>query len=387
MNNELFTKSTIKQVLTIGVLLVLASITYNLLSNSPASAIETKAELGEQLFNDNSLSRDGTQSCATCHNKAQAFIDTRVNASSHDNAPAAVSLGQDGKSFGDINVPSIAYAALAPEFYFNKEEELFMGGLFLNGRAKNLVEQVKQPFLNPVEMQINADQLVKKVQKKYAQEMQKLYGKEVFSDTQKAFNAIAESIAEFEKTAQFSPFNAKFDAFLQGKEQLSELELLGKEVFEDEEKGNCAACHPVPTLKSTPQESLFTDFSYDNLGVPVNTEVRALNGKGQDFVDNGLFDNPLVNDVNLKGAFRVTSLRNIAVTAPYMHNGVFKDLKTVVHFYNTRDVKDAINPETGLPWRLAEVDKTKNTEELGDLNLTEEEEDALVAFLKTLTDR
>lgn len=386
MKNNLFTKLTIRKSLIILVLLVLASIAYDLSFNSSANAIETKAAFGKQLFNDNSLSKDGTQSCATCHNKAQAFIDTRVNASSHDNVPAAVSLGQDGKSFGDINVASIAYAALAPEFYFNKEEELFMGGLFLNGRAKNLVEQAKQPFLNPVEMQTNVDQLVQKVQKKYAQTMQKLYGKDIFSDSKKVFNAIAESIAEFEKTAQFSPFNAKFDAFLQGKEQLSEMELLGKEVFEDEEKGNCAACHPVPTLKSTPQQSLFTDFSYDNLGVPVNTEVRALNGKGQDFVDNGLFDNPLVNDVNLKGAFKVSSLRNVAVTTPYMHNGIFKDLKTVVHFYNTRDVKDAINPETGMPWRSAEVDETKNTEELGDLKLTEKEEDALVAFLKTLTD-
>lgn len=378
MKNNFFTK------LTASVLIIIA---YGLSLNSSANITETKAAFGKQLFNDSSLSMDGTQSCATCHDKAQAFIDTRVNVTSHDNTAAAVALGQDGKSFGDINVPSIAYSFLVPEFYFNKEEGLFMGGLFLNGRAKNLVEQAKQPFLNPVEMQTSVAQVVEKVEKKYAQIMQKLYAKDIFSDPEKAFNAIAESIAEFEKTAQFSSFDAKFDDFLQGKVQLSELELLGKEVFEDEEKGNCAACHPVPTLKSTPQESLFTDFSYDNLGVPINTEVRRLNGKGLDFVDNGLFDNPLVNDANLKGAFRVTSLRNIAVTAPYMHNGVFKDLKTVVHFYNTRDVKDATNPETGLPWRLGEVDKTKNTEELGDLKLTEKEENALVAFLETLTDR
>lgn len=380
--NNIFTKMSVKQSLIIPALLVLATTASGL-----ALAITEKAKLGKQLFNDASLSKDGTQSCATCHDKEQAFIDTRNNITSYNNAPAAVALGQDGKSFGDINVPSIAYADLVPEFYFNKEEGLFMGGLFLNGRAKNLVEQAKQPFLNPVEMQTNAVQVVKKVQKKYAQTMQKLYGKDIFSDSEKAFDAIAESIAEFEKTAQFSPFNAKFDAFLQGKVQLSELELLGKKIFEDEEKGNCAACHPVPTLKNTAQESLFTDFSYDNLGVPVNIEVRKLNGKGADFVDNGLFDNPMVNDVNLKGAFKVVSLRNVAITSPYMHNGVFKDLKTVVHFYNTRDVQDATNPETGLPWRLGEVDKTKNTEELGDLKLTEKEENALVAFLETLTDK
>jgi len=83
----------------------------------------------------------------------------------------------------------------------------------------------------------------------------------------------------------------------------------------------------------------------------------------------------------------VTGLRNVAVTEPYMHNGVFKNLKTVVHFYNTRDVAGAINPETGLAWRTAEVDATKNTDELGNLGLTDTEEDQLVAFLKTLTDR
>ena len=83
----------------------------------------------------------------------------------------------------------------------------------------------------------------------------------------------------------------------------------------------------------------------------------------------------------------MATLRNIAVTGPYMHNGLFKDLKTVVHFYNTRDVEGAINPETGLPWEEGEVDATKNVNELGDLGLTDEEEDALVAFMKTLTDK
>jgi len=83
----------------------------------------------------------------------------------------------------------------------------------------------------------------------------------------------------------------------------------------------------------------------------------------------------------------VATLRNIAVTGPYMHNGLFKDLKTVVHFYNTRDVEGAINPETGESWEEGEVDATKNVNELGDLGLTDEEEDALVAFMKTLTDK
>jgi cytochrome c peroxidase len=357
--------------------------------NNPAQTNTgvSEIELGKKLFNDVSLSKDGTQSCASCHNSSQAFIDTRVNASSIDGKiVASVSLGQDGHSLGDINVPSIAYAAFVPEFHYNKKDAVFVGGLFLDGRAKNLQAQAKQPFINPIEMQTNSVQLVQKVKEKYQQSMQQLYGKDIFNNPEKAFNAIANSIAAFEKTAEFSPFNSKFDLSLKGKVKLSEQELLGQDLFIDEKKGNCAACHPVPTLKSTQQDSLFTDFTYDNLGVPANQMVRKLNQKGTKFVDNGLFNNPAVNDAGLKGAFRVTSLRNIALTAPYMHNGVFKDLKTVVHFYNTRDVSEAINPETEKPWQTAEIDATKNTEELGDLGLSDKEEQAIVAFLQTLTD-
>ena len=83
----------------------------------------------------------------------------------------------------------------------------------------------------------------------------------------------------------------------------------------------------------------------------------------------------------------MSSLRNIAVTAPYMHNGIFTDLRTVISFYNDRDVEGAINPETGNEWRKPEVDATKNTEELGDLGLKEDEIDDILAFLKTLTDQ
>ncbi|WP_428087039.1 cytochrome-c peroxidase [Candidatus Thioglobus sp.] len=357
-------------------------------TDKPATST-TKASLGSQIFNDISLSRDGTQSCASCHNLSNnAANDTRINASSiNAKTPGAVSLGQDGRSLGDINTPDIRYAKFIPDFHFDKKEGLFIGGLFLDGRAKNLVAQAKQPFLNPVEMQTTAKAVVAKIKQKYQKQMQFLYGKTIFNNEEKAFEAIAQSLVAFQNTADFSLFNSKFDQVLAGKATFNKQELLGKDVFEDEKKGNCAACHPVPTQASSPAESLLTDFSYDNLGVPSNLQVRRLNGKGKNFVDNGLFNNPNVNDANLKGAFRVAGLRNIANSAPYMHNGVFKDLKTVVHFYNTRDVKNAVNPETNKPWRVAEVDKTKNIEELGDLGLSEEEEDAIVAFLQTLSDR
>ncbi len=208
----------------------------------------------------------------------------------------------------------------------------------------------------------------------------------IFDDTGAAFDAIADVIAAFERSDAFAPFDSRFDHYLRGELELTAGERRGLSLFEDERKGNCAACHPVPGADSARAESLFTDFSYDNLGVPTNTRVRSLNGKPPGHADRGLLNNPRVDDPELSGAFRVSSLRNVAVTAPYMHNGVFSELETVVHFYNSRDVAGAINPETGMPWEPAEVGDTRNTEELGDLGLTEEEVDDIVGFLRTLTD-
>lgn len=359
---------------------------YYLNNESKPDYQPTKVKLGEMLFSDKSLSRDGNQSCATCHNSEHAFIDNRVNATSHDTkTPGAVSLGQDDRALGDRNTPTAAYAAFIPDFYFDEAEGLFKGGQFFDGREKNLQGQAGQPFLNPVEMQSTKKSVVSKVQRKYGAVMNQLYGANVFASVDTAFLAITDSITKFEQSDVFSPFDSKFDKVLKGKEQFTQLEATGLKLFKAEDKGNCAACHPVPTVTSRKQDSLFTDFTYDNLGTPRHDKVRTLNGK-RNFVDNGLFINPEVNDPNLKGAFRVSTLRNIAVTGPYMHNGIFKDLKTVVHFYNTRDVVGAINPETHAKWKPAEYDVNKNMEELGDLKLTNEEEDAIVAFMKTLTD-
>ena len=357
------------------------------LTASRPALSETRESLGEKIFNDKSLSKDGTQSCASCHDSQHAFTDPRKNKSSlNATLPGSVSTGQDGKSFGDINAPSATYAAFVPDFHFDKKEKLYVGGLFLNGRAKNLVEQAKQPFLNPSEMQTTEKKVVAKVKAKYSAAMKSLYGEHIFNSTKEAFTAVAKSIAAFERTEKFSSFDSKFDKVLKGKAHFTKEEELGLKLFKDEKKGNCAACHPVPTLESSKTESLFTDFTYDNLGGPKNKRVRSLNGKGSQFVDNGLLDNPKVKDKKLKGAFRVPSLRNVAVTAPYLHNGIFKNLETVVHFYNTRDVKGSVNPETQKPWGKAEVNIGKNVDELGNLELSDAEVKAIVAFMKTLTD-
>jgi len=353
-------------------------------------ASKAMISLGEALFNDVSLSRDGSQACATCHDKDKGFADSRVNISSlRASIPGSGSLGQDGISLGDINTPAIGYVSHGPAFHFDQSEEesLYKGGFFLNGRASTLIDQAKQPFLNPIEMQTTAGAVVAKVKNTYSLQMHAVFGESVFDDVDTAFTAIAQSIAAFESTPLFAPFDSKFDRALKGEDEFSVIETKGKELFEAEDKGNCIACHILPELNGAPQDSLFTDYTYDNLGVPANEKLRKLNGSKPNHIDQGLLANPGVSDSGLEGAFRVVGLRNVAVTAPYMHNGVFTDLRTVVEFYNTRDVVGSINPETSKPWRKAEVAATMNTEELGDLKLTADEVEAVVAFMKTFTDR
>lgn len=350
--------------------------------------IQHKQKLGEQLFNDPSLSRDGTMSCAGCHNSAHAFIDPRPNSTSTaPKSPGAVSLGQDNKSFGDINVPTITYAAFVPEFHFDENEQRFKGGMFFNGRAIDLEDQAKNPFLGKNEMQTTKEAVVSKVKAKYREQLESIYGYTVFESADSAFNSIVDSIGAFERSDQFASFDSKFDRVLAGKEQFTEQEKLGQDLFTSPLKGNCSGCHPVPTTNSSKSESLFTNFAYSNLGIPKNTLARSQNNKGLSFIDEGLFANVEVNDPKFKGVFRTPTLRNIAVTGPYMHNGIFRDLETVVQFYNSRDVPDAKNPETQKPWAAAEVESNKNTKDLGNLKLTEKEVKAIVAFMNTFTDK
>lgn len=333
--------------------------------------------LGEKLYHDTSLSKNRTMACASCHVIKSAFIDPRPT-----NLSLGASLGDDLLSIGDRNAPITAYAKFIPKFHFDSNEGLYIGGQFLDGRASDLKEQAKGPFLNPVEMKMPDEaSVIARVKENaaYVQAFKEIYGDDIFTDTQKAYDALAEAIAKFEKSDIFSPFSSKYDKMLKGEAIFTEEESRGLALFNG--KAQCNACHASEGIKAQ-----FTDFSYDNLGVPVNHNLRAANGKGPDFLDNGLYENPKVNDKKLKGAFRVSTLRNIAVTGPYMHNGVFKNLATVVHFYNTRDVPGAINPETGNPWEKGEVEENKNDVELGNLKLTNDEESDLLAFLQTLTD-
>ncbi len=343
-----------------------------------------KQLLGGQLFFDSILSKAQTQSCATCHNPDVGFIDDRDNGVS-----GAASLGDDGKSLGDRNAPSAAYAMFSPEFHFNKKTKIWTGGQFLDGREKDLKGQAGGPPLNPIEMNMPSKQVLVQRLKNHAVYRAKfinIYGKDIFSDTDKAFDVMADSIGEFEKTKLFAPFDSKYDRYLAGEYELNDLEDLGRSLFFSNNNTNCASCHQLKKRTDEIFET-FSNYEYHNIGVPINTKLRTKNGVNQ--IDHGLLNNPQINGAQHDGKFKTPSLRNVAITAPYMHNGVFKELATVVAFYDKYiNKKRRINPETNQPWALAEVPKTVNFDllEKGKA-LSDRKIKALVAFLKTLTDK
>lgn len=334
--------------------------------------------VGMELFFDESLSTPPGQSCASCHVPTAGFADPDDH--------HATSEGVHPGRFGSRNAPIVSYAKFSPPFHFDKEEGLYTGGQFWDGRAATLEEQAKQPFLNPVEMANPGPHVVagKVRQTAYAGEIRELFGETVFNDDLKLYNAIATAIAAFERTSAVSPFTSKYDYYLAGKLELTPEEELGLELFEREDKGNCAACHPSQRGDDG-SRPLFTDFTYDNLGVPSNPENPHLrnepqfNPHGDAFVDLGLGGKTGVDRKAEHGKFKVPTLRNIAASAPYMHNGVFLTLREVVDFYNSRDTDPA-------RWDAPEVAANVNSDELGDLGLNEEEVDAIVAFMETLTD-
>jgi cytochrome c peroxidase len=336
-----------------------------------------KLALGKQIFFDKNLSTPAGQACASCHDPASGFSDPN-----HQNP---TSQGVHKERVGNRNTPTAAYAAYAPTFTYDDKEQIYVGGLFLDGRAATLQDQAKGPFLNVLEM-ANPDKatvVAKIADSAYVALFKEVYGETILFDSEQAFEKIAEAITIFERSSEMNPFSSKYDSFLAGKTTLTEQELLGLQLFIAPDKGNCAACHPAEKAADG-SSPLFTDFTYDNLGLPKNTQSAFLhlpvefNAQGQNFTDLGLGGSAHVNNHLYNGQFKVPTLRNVAVTAPYMHNGIFKTLREVLDFYNTRDID--------TKWGAPEVPENVNRTEMGNLGLTSEEIDAIVAFLGTLTD-
>ncbi|MET0151496.1 MAG: cytochrome c peroxidase [Candidatus Binatia bacterium] len=334
------------------------------------------AQLGEQIFDDTSLSEPPGLACASCHDEAHGFADP---------SGGAVSAGG---AAGFRNSPSLAYAMFTPPF----SAQSTVGGLNRDGRATDFVDQAVRPLLNPAEM-ANPDVvtlMTKVAATPYAQEFRRIFGADVFNDPDRAFEHLREALSAYEQTDEFQRFDSKFDFVRRGEAQFTQQERLGFDLFNDPEKGNCAACHPASGSRP-----LFTDFTYDNLGVPRNRAIPA--NRDPAFFDLGLCGPARTDlaDSTLCGAFKVPTLRNVAITAPYFHNGQFQTLRELVDFYVTRDT----NPERWYPGgnkfddlsplyrgnvNTGEVPYDRNPGEAPRLN--EDEIDAVVAFLGTLTD-
>ena len=353
--------------------------------------MEKEIALGQKLFFDTILSKNKTQNCATCHNPEHAFSDDRDNG-----VAGAGSLGDDFKSIGDRNAPTATYAMFSPKFHYDAKKGEYIGGQFYDGREHTLKGQAGGPPTNPVEMGMPSKEFMAKRLEKdeaYNHEFKSLYGDDVFSDYDKTYEMMTQAIAAFETTKEFAPFDSKYDRFLKGEYDLTVLEDLGRTLFFSNNNTNCSSCHMLKT-EDAPKET-FTNYQYHNIGVPQNKTLMAKNVVDpKTFIDHGLMQNPAVKDLaNAKeydGKIKVPTLRNIAVTGPYMHNGVFADLETVVRFYDKYVNKEQkINPETNKPWAQQEVAVGKEDMKLltNAKALSERKIKALVAFMNTLTDK
>jgi cytochrome c peroxidase len=280
---------------------------------------------------------------------------------------------------------------------------LFVGGNFWDGRATGAAlgnpaaEQAKGPFVNPAEQALpNAGALVTKVcAAAYSDLFREVWGEEICDpdNVEEAYDAIGLSIAAYEGSPEVNTFSSKFDL----KAKLTKEEQKGYALFQG--KGKCKLCH-----LSTGNQPLFTDFTFDNLGIPSNPENPA-NVRNPGFIDPGLggFLKTAGYPASVYeaewGKHKVPTLRNVDLrpdedfVKAYGHNGYFKSLWSIVHFYNTRDVLPACPGQyteaqalADNCWPAPEVPMNVNSAELGNLGLTYAEEQAIVAFLRTLSD-
>ncbi|MCG6971311.1 MAG: cytochrome C [Gammaproteobacteria bacterium] len=403
-----------------------------------ANELSAKEQLGFSLFFDKNLSLNGNQACADCHLPAAGW----TGHNSDINAHGAAYEGSVIKRFSNRKPPSAAYAAASPVLHFDKKEAIFIGGNFWDGRATGeklgnpAADQALGPFLNPLEQALpdnscvihrvcNAEYPVSldsiwtdACDIAWPDNMQSACAGETSAQAlavtdrdkvDQAYAYVGLAIAAFEASTTVNPYTSKYDYYLAGRVKLSEEETRGMELFKG--KAKCAACHPMePGVNSEPP--LFTDFSFDNLGVPRNPEnpwytmPKHFNPQGRQWVDKGLGEFLAQRDEyrqyaeeNL-GKQKVPTVRNVdkrpyeTFVKAYMHNGYFKTLKGLVNFYNTRDTKPVCkNPLTTEAdalqqqcWPPAELTTNVNQEELGDLQLSDAEENAIVVFMQTLSD-
>lgn len=402
--------------------LFLAILFFSIIASAQKSrpVLSPKEELGKRLFFDTRLSSPEGQACATCHAPQVGMTgpDEKINRF------GGVYEGAVHGRFGNRRPPTAAYAGDSPVLHMDADGN-FVGGMFWDGRATGetfgdpLAEQALVPFLNPLEhnMPDKKSIILKVRQSDYASLFEKVWGKDSLDaekDIDGTYERIARSIAAYERSAEVNPFNSKFDDFWRKARAaglavesistanerkfeglgLSREELGGLLLFNT--KGKCANCHLLKSEGGKPP--LLADFGYDNLGIPKNPQnpyyeiSKEFNPDGKNWLDKGLGGflgkTPKYAKFAAQnlGKHKTPTLRNVdlrpnpGMVKAYMHNASFKSLKDIVHFYNTRDIVSA-------NWPQPEIKENVNTTDLGNLGLTEDEEEAIVTFMKTLSDR
>ena len=353
----------------------------------------TAVELGSLIFHDASLSASGKQSCASCHSPEYAHAQP--------NALAVQPGGPNLEQSGTRAVPSLRYLAQTPAFAFN-EEGTPVGGFNQDGSAETLAAQAERPLLAANEMaNLTRAAVVEKLRRAaYAPAFRKIYGENSLDDVEIAFAGLSDALQRYQLEApEFHPFDSKYDAYLAGKATLSDAEMRGLNLFNDEKRGNCAACHPS-AKREDGSPPLFTDFTYDALGVARNKAIPA--NANPAHVDMGLCKSGRSGRAAQPsecGKFKVPTLRNVATRQVFFHNGQVTSLRDAVAFYVSRDT----HPEKWYPTvngKLKKFDdlpaayhRNVNVEEVpydrkrGEKPaLSDKEIDDVVAFLRTLND-
>ncbi len=365
--------------------------------------------LGKRLFEDTNLSEPRGLSCQSCHVPSHAF-------QGNNGSPIpGIAAGSTPDRIGRRKSPTLMYKTYSPAFGFykdvddGKETLEAKGGQFWDGRASDMAEQATGPMLDPVEMNNpSIEAVVAKVKAgAYADLVVQVYGDDAFADPKAAMGKLTAALFAYEGSERFAPFSSKFDDTLRGKAKLTPIEARGFALFTNPKAGNCIACHAGKTDSKDPTDWIFTDFTYDAVGAPRNARIPA-NADASTF-DLGLCKQPglaakLPKEIKLEslcGAFKVPTLRNVAVAGAYYHNAAFTSLRDAVAFYATRDT----DPGRWFPrLKTGEADKFNdlpggykanvNTAEVpydrrpGQRpRLSDQDVDALVAFLETLTDK
>jgi cytochrome c peroxidase len=344
------------------------------LMRPPVAPLSAVALIGKQIFFDTTLSASGKQSCASCHSPGAAYAPA--------NALAIQPGGPGMRLNGFRATPSLAYLYRQAVFSIGPEAEendapptldqlaaaalttqrqqksadtkpaapamVPQGGFFWDGRASTLQDQALGPLTNPAEM-ANADntEIVRKLmQAGYGAALQKIFGPGVTKDPTLFVSEAMFAVGRYQfEDPSFHEFSSRYDLWLEGRARLGAAERRGLQLFNDKDKGNCAACHisqPSPDC----QPPLFTDTQYEALGVPRNRDLPA--NKVPTFYDMGIcgpFRTDMAKQTQYCGMFLTPTLRNVGKRQAFFHNGVYHDLKQVLDFYNLR----ATQPEKIYP--------------------------------------